>query len=145
MIDLTIFFLKYAFLGFIYLFLFWLIRMVSRDLKDKPQQVSKTEKHPNKRAGLVLELSPGLVGPKHFSVTGETTIGRSPRNKIKINDDAASYFHAKIFSHNGGFLLEDMGSTNGTFLNGQLVKERLPLQSGYQVTIGRSRFLFTEK
>ena len=96
MIYLTIFFLKYAFLGFIYLFLFWLVRLVSIDLKDKTVPISKEEKRPKKRIGLVLEESPGLIEPIHFSVAGETTIGRSPRNNIKINDEAASYFHAKF-------------------------------------------------
>jgi len=145
MIDLIVFFLKYAFLGFIYLFLFWLLRLISKDLKDKPQQRSNKENRSKKRAGLVLEESPGLIVPIHFSVAGEITIGRSPRNNIRIDDDAASYFHAKIFADNGSFLLEDMGSTNGTFVNGEMVKEPLQLQSGFQVTIGRSKFLFTEK
>ena len=145
MIDLIVFFLKYAFIGFIYLFLFWLLRLISQDLRDKQRPVSNNENRSKKRAGLVLEESPGLVGPVHFSIAGEITIGRSPRNKIRIDDDAASYFHAKIFGNNGNFLLEDMGSTNGTFVNGEMVKEPLRLQSGFQVTIGRSKFLFTEK
>ncbi len=146
MIDLTIFLLKYAFIGFIYLFMLWLILLISKDLRVKPaQMVTKQTKYPKKKAGLVLEEGPGIFSPKHFSIGNETTIGRSPRNKIKIDDEAASYFHAKISADNGNFLLEDMGSTNGTFVNGEMVKEPLALQSGFQVTIGRSKFLFTEK
>ena len=144
MIDLSIFFLKYAFIASIYLFIFWMVRMISIDLRGEPVGVAKSETLQKKRAGLVLEESPGFVGPKHFSVTNEVTIGRSPRNKIKIDDDAASYFHAKIYAQDGSFLLEDMNSTNGTFVNGEIVKEPLILRSGFQVTIGRSKFLFTE-
>ena len=145
MIDLIIFFLKYAFIGSIYLFIFWMVLMISKDLGKEPVNESKPVTKSKKRAGIVLEESPGFVGPKHFSVANEITIGRSPRNKIKIDDDAASYFHAKIFAHEGSFLLEDMNSTNGTYVNGEIVKEPLALQPGFQVTIGRSKFLFTEK
>ena len=69
------------------------------------------------------------------------TIGREEDNAIRLNDERASRFHAKIQTDDGRVILTDLDSTNGTRVNGHLVQMRV-LQSGDQILIGRSLIAF---
>lgn len=93
--------------------------------------------------------------PVQATLTQETTqskiaipgvkckIGRDPTNQIVIKDDQyASRFHAWITYEDGHFFIEDLGSTNGTLLNGSPLINRRPLVNGDQLRIGRSEFKF---
>ncbi|MCC6346490.1 MAG: FHA domain-containing protein [Nitrospirales bacterium] len=73
--------------------------------------------------------------------SGIVTIGRKPKNSIRIDNLAVSGFHAKIFREEGRFVLEDMGSLNGTFVNGVKIA-RHPLRNGDTVLIGRHLLSF---
>ena len=64
-----------------------------------------------------------------------TIIGRGADCDVIIDDRQASRHHARIFSSAGGYLLEDLGSKNGTFLNGNAVDEPAPLQDGDEIGI----------
>lgn len=143
MVDLTIFILKYTFLGFIYIFLFWLLRLVAKDIRVGSSTALETKRTVT-RANLVLEESPGLTKPRHIPVSDGLTIGRGSRNKIILEDDSVSHSHARIFVQDGFYMIEDTGSTNGTFVNNQIIAEPKPLEPGSSIKIGRSRFLFTE-
>lgn len=71
-------------------------------------------------------------------------IGRDPSNQIVLNDDRhASRYHAWITYESEQFWLEDLGSTNGTLLNGELVDKREPLHSGDKLKIGDTEMTFT--
>ena len=65
-----------------------------------------------------------------------TTIGRTAGNDIVIQDGTVSRNHARLFFHNGQWSIEDMGSANGTFVNGKRVERPIPLQSGDQLRLG---------
>lgn len=68
---------------------------------------------------------------------GETTIGRSPENHIYITDDTTvSKVHAKIVEQNNHYRLYDLGSTNGTRVNGQWVRQPILLQSNDEIQLG---------
>ena len=70
-------------------------------------------------------------------------IGRDPSNQIVLNDDRhASRYHAWVTFEGEHFYLEDLGSTNGTRLNGELVERRELLRSGDRIQIGESEMLF---
>lgn len=70
-------------------------------------------------------------------------IGRDPINQIVIKEDQyTSRFHAWITFEEGHFFVEDLGSTNGTLLNGSPLINRRPLVNGDRVRIGRSEFIF---
>ena len=141
MIDLAIFILKYSFLAFIYIFLFWLLRSIAKDLRA----ATKVERAPAAvRAKLVLEKSPDTSRPRLIPIKDEVTIGRSGRNTVILDDESVSAFHARVFAVGDRFLLEDMGSTNGTFVAGQIVLGQTPLQTGVTIKIGRSQFTFVE-
>jgi pSer/pThr/pTyr-binding forkhead associated (FHA) protein len=68
--------------------------------------------------------------------TNEISIGRSPDNALVIDNPAVSHYHARVFNEEGRMMLEDFGSMNGTFVNGQRVK-MVMLKPGDLVTVGK--------
>ena len=83
---------------------------------------------------LVLKFESSVL--KEVAVgTKEVSIGRSPECGIVIDNPAVSNYHARVFSEEGRMMLEDFGSLNGTFVNGQRVK-MVTLKPGDSVAIG---------
>jgi predicted component of type VI protein secretion system len=78
---------------------------------------------------------------KEYSVGVGLTIGRSPDNAVIIDNPAVSGHHARVYSENGVVILEDLNSTNGTYVNGQHVPRRL-LRNGDVVLIGKHQLVF---
>ncbi|MEZ5950294.1 MAG: ATP-binding protein [Planctomycetaceae bacterium] len=76
-----------------------------------------------------------------FDLSGSMVIGRGAQNPIRILDTEASRVHARIVPRDGGWVLEDLNSSNGTFVNGQPIKQRF-LESGDQIRLGRSTLVF---
>jgi pSer/pThr/pTyr-binding forkhead associated (FHA) protein len=66
------------------------------------------------------------------------TIGRDITNDIVINDPEVSRHHARMTRGGGGYTLEDLGSTNGTFINGQRLTGARPLASGDLISLGET-------
>ena len=70
------------------------------------------------------------------------TLGRTQTNSIRLHDTEVSREHAELVQEGDGFVLRDLGSSNGSFVNGRLVTEQR-LQTGDQVQLGRSLLLYT--
>ena len=70
--------------------------------------------------------------------TSAVLIGRAPSCTLVLDDDYSSSRHARIFPEGGRWLVEDLGSTNGTFLGDQRVQQPTPVPPGAQVRIGQS-------
>jgi hypothetical protein len=71
-------------------------------------------------------------------------IGRDPSNQIVLNDDRyTSRYHAWVTFEADQFWLEDLGSTNGTLLNGEPVEKREQLSTGDRIKIGETEMTFT--
>jgi len=73
----------------------------------------------------------------------EVSIGRSPDNGLVIDNPAVSHYHARVFNEEGRLMLEDFGSLNGTFVNGQRVK-MVSLKPGDSVAIGKHTIVVTD-
>jgi pSer/pThr/pTyr-binding forkhead associated (FHA) protein len=73
----------------------------------------------------------------------EVSIGRSPDNGIVIDNPAVSHYHARVFNEEGRMMLEDFGSMNGTFVNGQRVR-MVTLKPGDSVVIGKHTIVFSD-
>ena len=73
----------------------------------------------------------------------EVSIGRSPDNGVVIDNPAVSHYHARVFNEEGRLMLEDFGSLNGTFVNGQRVK-MVTLKPGDSVMIGKHTIVVTD-
>ena len=82
-------------------------------------------------------------GTERFELaSGETSIGRHPECDIVVDAGAVSRYHAKVFRQGDEFLVEDSGSRNGTFLNGQLLTAPQALQEGDRVRISDVELMF---
>jgi hypothetical protein len=91
---------------------------------------------------LVLKFENSVL--KELSVgTKEVSIGRSPDNGLVIDNPAVSHYHARVFNEEGRLMLEDFGSMNGTFVNGQRVK-MVTLKPGDSVGIGKHTIVVTD-
>lgn len=73
----------------------------------------------------------------------EVSIGRSPDNAMVIDNPAVSHYHARVFNEEGRMMLEDFGSLNGTFVNGQRIK-MIALKAGDSVAIGKHTIVVSD-
>lgn len=138
-LELTILSLRLALILLLYLFLLQVVLVVRRDLRAMAR---RREASPEETQLLVLEggqtdLSPG----DSFTLGRVNSLGRSPTNSIPLFDTFVSTEHALLTFREGKWWLEDLGSTNGTFLNGQRVEQPSLVRQGDIVQIGGVRLL----
>ena len=88
---------------------------------------------------LTLQFEGRLL--KEYSVGVGLTIGRAPDNAVIIDNPTVSGHHARVFSESGAVILEDLNSTNGTFVNGQHTK-RSELRAGDVQQVGKHHLVF---
>jgi FHA domain len=149
--------LKLAFLAVLYLFLLWIARSALKDLRRpvgtgpvRPQP-DATGIHPvapggNGRSGaarLVVESVPGHDRGMEYDVEDGATLGRG-NVEIHLEDPFASTRHARLVRQGGIVVLEDLGSTNGTYLNEELLEGPRPLHPGDRIRIGDSTFTYED-
>ncbi len=156
--------LKFAFLIVLYLFLLWVARSSLRDMRRTSQYVepatdaapppgarerARERSGPDLRAGVEPRLEviaamghePGTV----FSLgDGGATMGRSGSADIEVDDPFASSAHARIFPRGDFMFIEDMGSTNGTFLNGRQLRRPEQLKMADKIRIGDTEYRYQE-
>ena len=94
----------------------------------------------------VVEDSDILAPETRFEIgDGETSVGRSSGSTIVLrSDDYASGRHAQLTRHGGLLYVEDLGSTNGTFVNGRKTVGATPLRNGDTVRVGSTVFRYEE-
>ena len=86
---------------------------------------------------LVVTAGP-LRGTTLPLASSAIVIGRAPSCTLVLDDDYSSSRHARIFPQDGGWLVEDLGSTNGTFLGRDRVTDPVPVRVGSQIRVGQS-------
>jgi pSer/pThr/pTyr-binding forkhead associated (FHA) protein len=147
--------LKIGFLVLLYLFLWKIVRAASRDLRTPqesfvlaPQQVRKATA-PEKRAKGRLVLIGDDAGSNRdangrvFEIdAAAVTVGRGHANDIPLDDEFASTQHARLEARADGVWLEDVGSTNGTVVNGTRIDGPRKLSPGDVIRIGDTDFRF---
>ena len=143
--------LQLGFLALLYLFLFWVSRSALRELRRTTQPAPEaTGFHaigPGGRAAatdafLVAVTGGGLEPGERFDLFGGLTIGRSTDADVRIEDRYASGVHARLYSRGATYYVEDMNSTNGTFLNGATLEGEAELTDLDEVRIGDTAFRF---
>jgi FHA domain len=153
--------LQFGFLAILYLFLLWVARSARRDLvrSQEPALVDEPDiaDEPRKRRGssgpdlsanmdprleivAAMGYDPGAV----IDVRNGATLGRAGSADIHVEDPFASSVHARIFPHNGFMHVEDMGSTNGTYLNGRQLRKAEQLKPADKIRIGDSEYRYQE-
>jgi hypothetical protein len=143
--------LKFGFLIVLYLFLLWVSRSALRELRRTTAPAPEaTGFHPIGPAGrepatdayLVAVRGGGIEPGERFDLFGGLTIGRSSEADVRIEDRFASGVHARLYGRGAGYYVEDMNSTNGTYLNGQLLEGEAELSDLDSVKIGDTEFRF---
>lgn len=92
-------------------------------------------------AGILVVRRGPNAGSRFWLEEGVTTIGRSPTSGIFLDDVTVSRSHAQITNGAGVFVVADVGSLNGTYLNRERI-DKAPLRSGDELQIGKFRLVF---
>jgi hypothetical protein len=148
-VDEVLLVLKIAFLVLLYLFIWRIVRTASRDLRLPQDSFILTPAGPGgvraSRAGprtgrLVVVRSADLDEGEDFQLDSvQITIGRGGQNDIAIStDEYASARHARFEPRQDGVWVQDLGSTNGTFLNGARLDHPRRLTEGDVVRVGET-------
>jgi FHA domain-containing protein len=152
-VDQVLLVLKIAFLVLLYLFIWRIVRTASRDLR-LPQESfilapsAQPGVQPARSSGvsgrLVVVKSPDLVEGRDFEIdSAQLTIGRGGQNDIAIrSDEYASARHARFEPRQDGVWVQDLGSTNGTYLNGARLDRPRRLSEGDVVRVGETDLRF---
>jgi pSer/pThr/pTyr-binding forkhead associated (FHA) protein len=138
--------LKFCLLGLLYLFLARVVRAVYRELSpDRPAPASsnggrrgrgRRSDQPSRPYKLKM-IDPATS--QVFPLSEEVTIGRAPGCSVPLADDTyVSQLHARIYIRDGKPFVEDLGSTNGTFLNRDRLSRTMPLHRGDKLQIGQT-------
>mgnify|MGYP000141262049 FL=1 len=155
MSELTLFVLQLGFLGLLWAFVFSIVYALRTDLfgpaRMRSEEITAPEPAPNPvspspsvpsgiastllvtsgpKEGLALELLP----------EEQFTIGRSSDSTLVIRDDNTSTHHARLMLWNDQWMVQDLDSTNGTFVDGKRVSIPTPVPLNTPVTIGTSSF-----
>jgi pSer/pThr/pTyr-binding forkhead associated (FHA) protein len=112
---------------------------------EKQLDLVVTQAGPRKSKAFLL-VATGEAAGTVFPVTeGSLLVGRSLDAQVRINEQAVSYEHARLEETEHGYALKDLGSTNGTYVNGQRLVERVVLASGDTVRMGSTTFTFVTR
>jgi len=147
--------LKIAFLVLLYLFIWRIVRSAGRDLRLPqesfvlaPQDAERLRlgRQPTRAGRLVVLKSPTLAtGREQELDSAPLSVGRGAENDIELRDDGfASARHARFQPRRDGVWVEDIGSTNGTYLNGSKLTRARRLTPGDVVRIGETDLRFEE-
>jgi hypothetical protein len=158
--------LKFGFLAVLYLFLLWVARSARRDLRRGNGWDSARAAHPantsippdatgmfsasalgsadiaHRAPRLVIERAPGHDPGMIYDLDGDIVLGRGDHAEIRLDDPFASSRHARVYEQGNIVVIEDLGSTNGTYLNEEPLQTARPLHPGDRVRIGDSEFTF---
>ena len=149
--------LKFGFLAVLYLFLLWMARSALKDLRRgsgapaayaddatgmyaASAGLSGDGAHGEPK--LRVESAAGLRSGSAYSLAEGAVLGRGEQADIRLEDTFASSQHARLAPHGEVIVLEDLGSTNGTYLNEEPLRGPQPLHPGDRIRIGDSQFTF---
>jgi hypothetical protein len=163
--PLTLDLIKLAFLAVLWLFVIAAVGVVRTDLFDQPaspRRQRRVERHearrgppppggPDRPDRQARQNGRSRSSPRELVVTGgnlagrtitltdqQITIGRASDATLVLTDDYASTRHARLFPQNGEWIVEDLGSTNGTYLDRQKVTQPMTIQLGVPIRIGKT-------
>lgn len=90
-----------------------------------------------------LEYTVNDEARSHQLIKEIVTVGKLPTNDLQLNDNSVSRYHCKFVRTKGGYKIIDLGSTNGTFIDGKKIKEKI-LAEGENISIGRTTLKFVQ-
>jgi hypothetical protein len=142
----TLLILKIAFLVLLYGFILLVVRSATRGMEQAPQEsivlgaaeaATLREEHGLPPTRLLVIASPELSEGQTIAVSAPMIVGRDEQSGIRLDrDEFASGRHARIEPRPGGAWIDDLGSTNGTFVNGTKLKRAQLARAGDVIKIG---------
>jgi hypothetical protein len=155
MSELSLTIIRVAFLAVLWLFVIAAIGVVRTDLLGGPAGTPRRGRSRQAQAARPPRQAksprPGRGAPRVLAVTAgalkgtsidlaqqQITLGRANDATLVLNDDYASSRHARIFPQDGQWIVEDLGSTNGTYLDRQKVTHPTPIPLGVPIRIGKT-------
>ena len=138
--------LKYALFALLFLFLWRSMRWVVRGLNvdrsapalpissGPPASTRGASSQPNPIT--VMVHADGTTKPRSMYLATNTVVGRGTECDLRLDDTFVSQEHARIFAKDGSWYVEDLGSTNGTFVNEQRLAAPAMLTSGDRIRVG---------
>ena len=154
---LTLTLIRVAFLAVLWLFVIAAIGVVRTDLfgnaaakvrrgrngqnaqpPRQPQRPPKPSRSARSTPRFLVVTGGALTGMSIDLTDQQITLGRANDATIVLNDDYASSRHARIFPQDGQWIVEDLGSTNGTYLDRQKVTRPMPVSVGMPIRIGKT-------
>jgi pSer/pThr/pTyr-binding forkhead associated (FHA) protein len=152
--DLTLTLIRVAFLAVLWLFVIAAIGVVRTDMTGgsaKPPRAARKQQAQARPQRAQRQPRPGRGTPRLLVVTAgalqgtsldlseeQITLGRANDATLVLDDDYASSRHARIFPQDGQWIVEDLGSTNGTYLDRQKVTRPMPVPVGVPIRIGKT-------
>ena len=151
--PLAIQLMRFAFLALLWLFLYGMVRVIRLELrtagaprvpvpakpKSKRGRSAAVEVRPGRGGLSQLIVTEGSLAGTRVALTGKPIlIGRANDSTLVLTDDYASTRHARISETNNVWYLEDLGSTNGTYVGQTKVTGPLPLEAGVVIRIGKT-------
>jgi hypothetical protein len=136
--------MKYGLFALLFLFVWRSMRWVVRGLTVDPSVAAaggrrgRDAEAPASPQPTTLVIHPHDGRPKTVRLDASMVIGRAPEAELRLEDTFASSQHARIFGRNGSWYVEDLGSTNGTFVNEQKLMGPAMIQPGDSIRIGQT-------
>jgi len=150
MSELTLTAIRLGFLAVLWLFVLAAVSVMRSDLfgaraAQAPRQARQLREQrpkpakPKRGTPSKLVVTGGTLAGTAVSLTGAPiTIGRAADSTVVLDDDYASSRHARLFADNGRWVVEDLGSTNGTYLDRSKVSHPTPVPLGVPIRIGKT-------
>lgn len=129
--DIILALLRIIFLGLVYLFVWQVARAIGSHLG-----ISVRRKR--KEGSRVLFVRSESQQGEEFEVNDVVVLGRSDETDVVLDDPYASEFHLRLVSQENGMMLHDLGSTNGTYVNGRRVSAPTELKRGDTIQVGKT-------
>ncbi|MBM7869721.1 pSer/pThr/pTyr-binding forkhead associated (FHA) protein [Clostridium pascui] len=127
-------------IAIVYMIIFTALRIMNKDIKGGTRKKSQ-----KKAAGLEI-IEPGnsynLKRGGVIPLKGQITIGRKEDNTFMLDDPYVSAKHARIYAKSGDYIIEDLGSTNGTLVNDGEIEGKKYLETGDIIKIGNTVLKF---
>lgn len=127
-------------IAIVYMIIFTALRIMNKDIKGGTRKRSQ-----KKAAGLEI-IEPGnsynLKRGGVIPLQGQITIGRKEDNTFMLDDPYVSGKHARIYAKSGDYIIEDLGSTNGTLVNDDQIEGKKYLETGDIIKIGNTVLKF---
>lgn len=149
--ELVLLLVKIGFLALLWLFVLAAVRAVRADLWGPGRRAMRQAAPPRpaappaapkgrraRTASKLIVTQGALAGTTVTLGTAPVTIGRAHDSTLVLADDFASARHARLVPHDGQWLIEDLGSTNGTYLDRAKVTRPMPVPLGAPVRIGKT-------